>query len=57
MVNEINFTEGKIITGEKKFNRSMTKTVIKNNDSSGKITLPKDLIGKEIFVCWEEVKK
>lgn len=57
MVNEIKSVNGKIILEEKKFNRIIEKVVIKNNDSSGKITLPKDLIGKKIFVCWEEVKK
>ena len=57
MANEIKFTDGKVIVEEKKFNRSMDKVVMKNNDSSGKITLPKDLIGKKVFVCWEEVKK
>ena len=57
MGNKINFVDGKIILEEKRFNRSMDKVVMKNNDSSGKITLPKDLIGKKIFVCWEEVKK
>ncbi len=57
MANEIKFTKGRVITEEKKFNRSMEKVVIKNNPSSGKIQLPKDLIGKKVFVCWEEVKK
>ena len=57
MANEIKSVNGKIILEEKKFNRIIEKIVIKNNDSSGKITLPKDLIGKKVFVCWEEVKK
>jgi putative transposon-encoded protein len=57
MVNEIKIVNGKLILEEKKFNRILEKVVIKNNDSSGKITLPKDLIGKKVFVCWEEVKK
>ena len=57
MGNKINFVDGKIILEEKRFNLSMDKVVMKNNDSSGKITLPKDLIGKKIFVCWEEVKE
>jgi putative transposon-encoded protein len=57
MGNKINFVDGKIILEEKRFNRSMDKIVMKNNDSSGKINLPKDLIGKKIFVCWEETKK
>jgi putative transposon-encoded protein len=57
MANEIKSVNGKIILEEKKFNRIVTKFVMKNNDSSGKITLPKDLIGKKVLVCWEEVKK
>ena len=57
MVNEIKKIDGKIILDEKKFNRIVDKIVMKNNDSSGKINLPKDLIGKKVFVCWEEVKK
>ena len=54
MANEIRKVDGKIILKEKKFNRIMDKVVIKNNDSSGKITLPKNLIGKKILVCWED---
>jgi len=54
MANEIKKVDGKIILDEKKFNRIVDKVVMKNNDSSGKITLPKDLIGKKIFVCWED---
>lgn len=57
MANEIKTVNGKLILEEKKFNRIVDKLVMKNNNSSGKITLPKDLIGKKVFVCWEEVKK
>lgn len=57
MANKIKSVNGRIILEEKKFNHIVEKVVIKNNDSSGKVTLPKDLIGKRIFVCWEEVKK
>ena len=57
MANEIKKVDGKIILEERKFNRIVDKIVMKNNDSSGKITLPKDLIGKKVFVCWEGNKK
>lgn len=56
MTNEIKKVDGKIILEERKFNRIVDKVVMKNNDSSGKITLPKDLIGKKVLVCWEEKK-
>ncbi len=32
------------------YNRVLMRKVSKNNESSGKITLPKDLIGKEVYV-------
>ncbi len=32
------------------FNQILTRYVIKNNASSGKITLPKKLIGKRVIV-------
>ncbi|MBU0907386.1 MAG: hypothetical protein KKE05_04495 [Nanoarchaeota archaeon] len=57
-VNNIKKVDGKIIISEKNFNRIIEKEVIKNNDTSGKILLPKSLINKKIFVCWyEEVEK
>jgi putative transposon-encoded protein len=36
------------------YNRVIDKIVIKNNITSGKITLPKDLIGKTVYVVWKE---
>ena len=57
MGNEIKSVNGKLILNEKKFNRIVDKVVIKNNDSSGKITLPKTLVGKKVFVCWEDASK
>ena len=32
------------------YNRVLLRTVTKNNDTSGKISLPKELIGKEVYV-------
>jgi len=54
MANEIKSVNGKLILSEKKFNRIVEKIVMKNNYSSGKLTLPKNLIGKKVFVCWED---
>lgn len=56
MANEIKKVNGKIILEERNFNKILEKRVIKNNNSSGKITLPKDLIGKKVIVCWEDKK-
>lgn len=33
-----------------KYSEIFTRVVIKNNDTSGKITLPSDLINKEVVV-------
>lgn len=34
-------------------NRLLLKNVTKNNGTSGKVTVPKDLIGKKVYVVWE----
>ena len=57
MANEPKIVDGKIILEERIFNRILEKVVMKNNSSSGKINLPKSLIGKKIFVCWKEDKE
>lgn len=44
----------KIITGEIDCNKYLTRIVGKNNISSGKIQLPKDLIGRKVYVVWKE---
>lgn len=54
MANEIKQVNGKIVISEKQFNRLIEKEVIKNNDTSGKITLPKNLINKKVYVVWFE---
>lgn len=56
MANEIKKVNGKIVLPEKQFNRMIEKEVIKNNETSGKITLPKDLINKKVFVVWFDDK-
>lgn len=46
--------DGELITNKIKVNKLMERNVIKNNQSSGKIHLPKNLIGKKVYVVWEE---
>lgn len=57
MVNETKKVNGRISIPEKRFNRMIEKEVIKNNETSGKITLPKNLINKKVFVVWFDDKK
>ena len=45
--------KGRLILKEIEFNKVWKKTVTKNNDTSGKIQLPKDLIGKEVYIILE----
>jgi len=42
--------KGLLIIEQIEFEDAFKKRVIKNNDTSGKINLPKDLIGKEVYV-------
>jgi len=46
-------TTGRLILKEIKFDQVYQRKVSKNNDSSGKITLPKELIGKHVYVVVE----
>lgn len=54
MTDEIKDCNGKLFFNEKKFNKIVKKIVRKSNDISGKITLPKELIGQEVYVVWVE---
>ncbi|MBI2581247.1 DUF2080 family transposase-associated protein [Candidatus Woesearchaeota archaeon] len=36
-----------------KANMFLEKKVGKNNSTSGKISLPKDMIGKKVYVVWQ----
>jgi putative transposon-encoded protein len=49
--------KGLLILEKVEFNKVAERIVIKNNDSSGKVTLPKDWINKKVFVVLKEVKK
>ena len=44
---------GKLILDEVSVNRILDRVVIKNNKTSGKITVPKKLIGKKVYLVWE----
>lgn len=46
--------KGRLILKEVNFEDSWKKVVIKNNESSGKVTLPKSLIGKAVYVIVDE---
>jgi len=42
--------KGRLILKEIEFDRVWKKIVSKNNETSGKVQLPKDLIGKEVYI-------
>ncbi len=42
--------KGRLILSEVTFDKIWNKNVTKNNKSSGKVTLPKELIGKKVYV-------
>ncbi len=46
-------TTGRLILKEISFNQVYERKVGKNNDSSGKVTLPVELIGKKVFIVVE----
>ncbi|MCK4797257.1 MAG: hypothetical protein KAT05_07730 [Spirochaetes bacterium] len=50
-------TNGILILEKVDFNRVLTRTVHKSNKSSGKITLPLDLVGKEVIIVIPNKKK
>lgn len=43
---------GRIVISELKVSHFLERNVIKNNDTSGKITVPKELIGKKVYLVW-----
>lgn len=57
MESKIKIVSGEVVLKKIKFNRCLEKVVGKNNETSSKISLPKDLEGKKVLICWEEVKK
>jgi len=51
-----NKTEGRLILKEIKLEDIYPRKVTKNNKTSGKVTLPLDLVGKEVYVIVPEGK-
>lgn len=43
-------TKGLLVIEQIKFDDTLKRTVMKNNSTSGKVTLPKELIGKEVYI-------
>lgn len=43
-------TKGRLILKEIEFDQVHKRTVHKSNNRSGKVTLPADLIGKEVYI-------
>lgn len=47
----------KIVVSEKSGNRMLERRVIKNNATSGKISVPPSLINKKVYVVWFDEEK
>lgn len=47
--------DGLLVMEKIEFNRVLKRKVIKNNKSSGKITLPRDLVNKKVIVVIPKV--
>ena len=45
---------GTLIIDQVTFSRILEREVIKNNDTSGKVIMPKVLIGKKVRVVWDD---
>ena len=54
---KITYKKGLLILDKIEFNAYTEKEVMKNNDSSGKVTLPKNWIGKKVYIVVKDVKK
>ncbi len=54
MTTEIKKISGKIVLEAKDVNRLLERNVIKNNATSGKISVPPKLINKKVYVVWFE---
>lgn len=46
--------KGRLILKEVSFDKLWIRKVIKNNETSGKVSLPKKLIDKEVYVIIKE---
>ena len=54
MAIEIKNIEGEIVLKSIKVNKLLERKVIKNNTTSGKISVPPALINKKVYVVWFE---
>lgn len=54
MTVEIQKIKGQIASNVRDVNRLLERRVSKNNDTSGKITVPTTLINKKVYVVWLE---
>lgn len=54
MVLQIKKISGKVIPEVKDVNRLLERSVNKNNSTSGKITVPRTLINKKVYIVWVE---
>lgn len=52
MAIEIKNIEGEIVLKSIKVNKLLERKVIKNNPTSGKISVPPTLINKKVYVVW-----
>jgi len=57
MAIEIQNIKGQIASDVKDVNKLLERKVIKNNSTSGKITVPPSLINKKVYVVWFEEGK
>jgi putative transposon-encoded protein len=48
---------GKIVMEEIKFNRVLERKVSKNNGTSGKLSVPRNLIGKKVLIIIPKMKR
>jgi len=48
--NDIKLSNAKLTLQEIPIKRVLVRKVLKNNKTSGKITVPKDLVGKEVYI-------
>lgn len=53
-ISKIQHISGKIILNAIEYNQVLESKVINNNVSSGKIQVPKELIGKKVCVVWKK---
>ena len=45
--------QGRLVLKEISFDQVYQRTVMNNNETSGKVTLPKKLVGKRVYVVVE----